>query len=70
MTRRLSKTAAVVTFVLALSLSAPSAFAAPQRDRGGDPDWGTRIIRIVKSVIHHFVPSSLDDIFSTVPPKP
>ena len=67
---RVSKAAAVVLLALTLSLSAPSAFAAAQRGAIGDPGWGTRIVRIIKSVIHHLIPASLDDFTGTQPPIP
>ncbi len=54
MSRRVSKITAVALFALTLSLSTPSAFAAQSRDGGGGPDFGTRIVRIVKNILHHF----------------
>lgn len=51
MNRRVSKAAAAL-FVVVLSLSTP-AFAAPRRSPD-DPDFGTRIVRIIKNLIKHF----------------
>lgn len=68
MTRRVSRFTAAALFTVVLSLSAPSAFAAPSRDGGWSPDFGTRIVKVLKSFLHHFLPSSLDETMS--PPKP
>jgi hypothetical protein len=55
MSRRVSRSAAAL-FALIISVSAPSAFAAPNRDGGAGPDPGARIIQIIKSVIRHLNP--------------
>lgn len=66
MQRRVSKSSAAIAFALALSLSTP-VFAASRQD-GGDPDFGTRIVRIVKTFLRHFVPGVNADYPGT--PKP
>ena len=48
MSRRVSRPAAVL-LALVLSLSAPSAFAMPY-GRDFNPDFGTRIVRILKQL--------------------
>ena len=67
MSRRVSKSLVALAFALVLCVSTPSAFAAT-RDGGFDPGFGARIVRIVKSFFHHFVPSSAVDFPSV--PKP
>ena len=69
MSRRVSKITAAALFAIVLSLSTPSVFAAQSRD-AGDPTFGTRIVRILKNIAHHFglIPSSQDDSISI--PKP
>ena len=69
MNRRLSRTVAAALLALALSLSAPSAFAAP-RDGGWDPDFGSRIVRVIKKFFRHFGITTQDDINWPNPPKP
>jgi hypothetical protein len=69
MNRRLSRAVIAALFAVVLTLSTPSAFAM-QRDRGWGPDFGTRIARILKSVIRHFGIVSQDDINLPTPPKP
>lgn len=60
MSRRVSKTVAVVVLALSLSLQAPSAFAAARR-----PDDGlgfiARIMRVVKNVVKGLTPTILDE---------
>lgn len=65
MSRRVSKPV-VALFALVLCLSAPTAFAA-QRD-GGGPDFGTRIVKMLRSWVKHFTPSINMDL--PAPPKP
>lgn len=50
MNRRVSRPA-VALFALVLCLSAPTAFAAQRAD---GPDFGTRIVRILKTFARHF----------------
>jgi hypothetical protein len=61
MNRRLSRAVVAALFALVLSLSTPSAFAAP-RDGGWDPDFGSRIVRIVKKFFRHFGITTQDDV--------
>lgn len=67
MSRRVSKSLVALAFALALCLSTPSA-SAMSRDRGWNPDFGTRIVQFVRSIVRHFVPSSQVDLPSV--PKP
>ena len=67
MTRRVSKSLAALAFAVALCLSTPSA-SAMSRERGFDPDFGTRIVQFVKSIVRHFVPSTNIDLPAV--PKP
>jgi hypothetical protein len=67
MKRRVSKSIVAIGFALALSLSTPSLFAA-QRAGIGDPDFGTRIVRIVKALLGKFTFVSNSD--GLAPPKP
>ncbi|HSP17570.1 MAG TPA: hypothetical protein VLV78_22690 [Thermoanaerobaculia bacterium] len=69
MNRRLSRAVIAVLFAVVLSLSTPSAFAA-QRDGGWGPDFGSRIVRVLKNWMRHFGISSQDDINYPTPPKP
>ena len=69
MSRRVSKIAATALFALVLTLSTPSAFAAQSRD-GGDPDFGTRIIRVLKNIAHHFGFHTWTNDEQLSPPKP
>ena len=68
MSRRVSKSMVALVFALVLSLSAPSAFAMSRESRGFDPDFGTRIVQFVKSLVRHFVPSTQVDLPAV--PKP
>ncbi len=68
MNRRLSRALLAALFAISLSLSTPSAFAM-QRDRGWSPDFGSRITRVLKSVLRHFGIVSQDDI-QLGPPRP
>lgn len=68
MNRRLSRPVAAALLTVVLSLSAPSAFAAPSRDGGWDPSFGTRIAHFLKSLVHHFIPGGQSDW--PIPPVP
>ncbi|HEX9161815.1 MAG TPA: hypothetical protein VF980_08925 [Thermoanaerobaculia bacterium] len=70
MKRRASKSAAAMAVALLLSLSTPSLYAA-QRDGGiGQPDFGTRIVRIVKHFLSKFTLAPYECIIQPSPPKP
>ncbi len=69
MNQRLSRAVIAALFAVVLSLSTPSAFAM-QRDRGWNPDFGSRIARVLKSVLRHFGIVSQEDINLPTPPKP
>ena len=60
MSRRVSKSLVALAFASVLCLSTPSAFAAANRDRGFDPGFGTRIVRFLKGIVHHFSPSTTE----------
>jgi hypothetical protein len=70
MSRRVSRPAAVL-LALVLSLSAPSAFAT-QYGRDFNPDFGTRIVRILKQLGRKLgIITSLDvEIIQPAPPRP
>ena len=51
MSRRVSKITAAVLFTIVVSLSSP-VYAAQSRDIG-DPDFGTRIVRVLKDFARH-----------------
>jgi hypothetical protein len=67
MNRRVSKSLTGLVFALILSLSAPTAFAATRDGRFG-PDFGTRIVKMLKHFLSHF--TSQDDIDTPHPPIP
>jgi hypothetical protein len=67
MSRRVSRPAAAALLAIILSLTAPSAFAAG-RDRGFEPGFGPRIVRLVKNFIKNFVPAC--DVDWPVLPRP
>ena len=69
MNRRLSRTVAAALFALMLSLSAPSAFAAPHGG-GWDPDFGSRIVRVIKKFFRHFGITTQEDVYWPNTPKP
>ncbi len=69
MNRRLSRAVVAALFALVLSLSTPSAYAMP-RGGGWGPDFGSRIVRILKSVMRHFGITTQDDVQTPGPPKP
>ncbi len=69
MNRRLSRAVIAALFAAVLTLSTPSAFAAHRGEGWGGPDFGTRIVRVLKNLIRHFGVVSQDDIVAT-PPKP
>ncbi|HEY3052490.1 MAG TPA: hypothetical protein VGK04_03790 [Thermoanaerobaculia bacterium] len=69
MSRRVSRPAAAL-LALVISLSAPSAFAAASRDRGMDPDIGTRIVKVIKSLAKKFGISTNEDVIWIGPSKP
>ncbi len=60
MSRRVSKTVAVVVLALSLSLQAPSAFAAARRTDDG-PGFIARIVRVIKNVVKSLAPTVLDE---------
>lgn len=60
MSRRVSRTVAVVVLALSLSLQAPSAFAAARRADDG-PGFIARIMRVVKNVVKGLTPRVLDE---------
>ena len=66
MSRRVSKSLVALAFTLALCVSTPSASAMSRDGRGWNPDFGTRIVQFVRSIVRHFVPSSQVD-FPGVP---
>ena len=70
MSRRVSKSLVALTFALVLCLSAPAA-SAMSRDRGGDPGFGSQIVRILKNFVRHFNPFvAQSDSDNISPPKP
>lgn len=70
MKRRVSKSLVALAFAAVLCLSTPAA-SAMSRNRGGDPDFGTQIVRFLKNFVHHFNPfTPQSDSDAVSPPKP
>ena len=62
------RTVAALLITGLLSVSMPMM----ARDRGGRDGGGdfTRVVRIIKSIIRHLIPSPMDDGGTINPPKP